>query len=307
MKPLYLIVAALTASLLSGPAEAQLSKPAKAPQKKSEAGKKPATKKDSKLPFKSLNENVSYAVGLNFAKRLVSNLKRQGLTIDVEKLGTAIKISDATVADMKRQGLEVVRKQLDQGFGAGITGKKPLMTDQQIATVFQEVQKQLMAKAAERRKEEMKRLKELADKNKRQGQLFLAKNAKKKGIVTTKSGLQYEIIKEGKGKSPTKSDVVVTHYRGTLLDGTEFDSSVKRGQPATFPVNGVIQGWTEALQLMKVGSKWKLYVPSNLAYGPNGSRSGTIGPNATLVFEVELIEVKEQPKPKTKSLPKRKP
>lgn len=122
------------------------------------------------------------------------------------------------------------------------------------------------------------------------GQKFLAENGKRKGVVTLESGLQYEIIKEGTGETPTINDKVTTHYHGTLIDGTVFDSSVKRGQPASFPVNGVIKGWTEALQLMKVGAKWKLYIPPHLAYGEKGTGQ-SIQPNSTLIFEVELISI----------------
>ncbi|HYQ58998.1 MAG TPA: FKBP-type peptidyl-prolyl cis-trans isomerase [Draconibacterium sp.] len=130
------------------------------------------------------------------------------------------------------------------------------------------------------------------NKNLEAGIAFLAENAKKKEVTELPSGLQYEVMSEGEGELPTTSDQVKCHYHGTLIDGTVFDSSVERGQPATFPVNGVIQGWVEALQLMSVGSKWKLYVPANLAYGPNGA-GGVIGPNATLIFEVELLEIVE--------------
>src|SRR6202041_2945672 len=119
------------------------------------------------------------------------------------------------------------------------------------------------------------------------GEKFLAENKTKEGVKTTDSGLQYKVLTEGSGKSPTASDTVVCHYRGTLLDGTEFDSSYKRGQPATFPVSGVIKGWTEAVQLMPVGSKWQLFIPPDLAYGDRGQ--GPIGPNSTLIFEVELL------------------
>ncbi|MGB0167079.1 MAG: FKBP-type peptidyl-prolyl cis-trans isomerase [Luteibaculum sp.] len=122
------------------------------------------------------------------------------------------------------------------------------------------------------------------------GEQYLAENAKREGVVTLESGLQYEIMKEGNGPKPSATDQVKTHYHGTLIDGTVFDSSVDRGEPATFPVNRVIPGWTEALQLMPVGSKWKLYIPSELAYGERGTR-GAIGPNETLIFEVELLEI----------------
>lgn len=123
-----------------------------------------------------------------------------------------------------------------------------------------------------------------------EGKKFLAENAKKQGVVNLPSGLQYEIITKGNGEKPILADKVTTHYHGTLINGTIFDSSVKRGQPASFPVNGVIKGWTEALQLMPVGSKWKLYVPSDLAYGEQGAGQ-TIGPNTTLIFEVELLSI----------------
>uniref|UniRef100_UPI0032170191 FKBP-type peptidyl-prolyl cis-trans isomerase n=1 Tax=uncultured Draconibacterium sp. TaxID=1573823 RepID=UPI0032170191 len=128
------------------------------------------------------------------------------------------------------------------------------------------------------------------NKNLEEGAAFLAENSKKEEVIELPSGLQYEVIKEGEGEIPTAEQQVKCHYHGTLIDGTVFDSSVERNQPAVFPVNGVIQGWVEALQLMSVGSKWKLFIPSELAYGPNGA-GGTIGPNATLVFEVELLEI----------------
>lgn len=125
--------------------------------------------------------------------------------------------------------------------------------------------------------------------NKKQGEKFLEENGKKEGVVTLPSGLQYKILKEGKGEKPKATDSVLCHYRGTLLDGTEFDSSYKRGEPLSFSLQGVIAGWTEALQLMPVGSKWQLFIPSDLAYGEQGG--GPIPPNATLVFEVELLGI----------------
>lgn len=135
-----------------------------------------------------------------------------------------------------------------------------------------------------------KKAMEVANVNKKEGEEFLAKNAEKKGVVTLPSGMQYEIIEEGTGPVPTANDKVKTHYHGTLIDGTVFDSSVQRGQPATFGVTQVIQGWQEALQLMPVGSKWRLYIPYNLAYGDRGA-GGQIGPFATLIFDIELIEI----------------
>jgi FKBP-type peptidyl-prolyl cis-trans isomerase len=135
------------------------------------------------------------------------------------------------------------------------------------------------------------------EKNKKAGEAFLAANKEKPGVVTLPSGLQYKILQPGSGPKPTASDSVVCNYRGTLVDGTEFDSSFKRGQPATFPVGQVIKGWTEALQLMPVGSKWELFIPSDLAYGERGTNGGPIGPNETLIFEVELVSIQAKSQP----------
>ena len=131
---------------------------------------------------------------------------------------------------------------------------------------------------------------ELAEENLSQGEAFLAENGKREGVISLPSGLQYEVIHDVSGDTPEATDTVVTHYRGTLIDGKEFDSSHRRGEPASFPVNRVIPGWTEALQLMTVGSKWKLFIPSNLAYGEGGAGK-VIGPNATLIFEIELLGI----------------
>ena len=158
------------------------------------------------------------------------------------------------------------------------------MTEQEMKETLTGLQKELIEKQAERNKQ-------IAEKNKKEGEAFLAANKTKEGVKTLPDGLQYKVIKEGTGKTPTEKDSVVCNYRGTLTDGTEFDSSYKRGQPATFPVKGVIPGWTEALKMMKEGSKWELFIPSNLAYGERGA-GNVIGPNATLIFEIELISVK---------------
>lgn len=133
--------------------------------------------------------------------------------------------------------------------------------------------------------------KQFAEENQSQGEAFLTENGKRDGVVSLPSGLQYEVIDDGNGDTPSKTDTVVTHYRGTLIDGKEFDSSHRRGEPASFPVNRVISGWTEALQLMTVGSKWKLFIPSNLAYGEQGAGK-VIGPHATLIFEIELLGIR---------------
>ena len=159
------------------------------------------------------------------------------------------------------------------------------MTDDEMKAAFQALEQEI-ATAQEAKN------KDLAKKNTEEGAAFLAANKKKPGIKTTASGLQYKVLKEGTGPVPKKTDTVSTHYRGTLLDGTEFDSSIARNEPATFPVTGVIPGWTEALQLMKVGSKWQLFIPAELAYRDQGA-GADIGPNAVLVFDIELLGIEK--------------
>lgn len=185
---------------------------------------------------------------------------------------------------LKSQSIDIDTDLFSQGVKDAFSEGKLLMTEQEMKDTLTALQKELMEKQTERNKQ-------LGEKNKKEGEAFLSENKKKEGVKTLPSGLQYKVIKEGTGKTPKAEDTVVTNYRGTLIDGTEFDSSIKRGQPATFPVKGVIPGWTEALQLMKEGSKWELFIPSNLAYGERGAGSA-IGPNAILIFEIELISVK---------------
>ena len=184
----------------------------------------------------------------------------------------------------KQQSIDVNADIFMKGFKDAQSGAKPLLTEEEMRSIILALQKEVVAKQTEK-------MQAAGAKNKKDGEAFLAENKKKEGVKTLPSGLQYKIIKEGTGKMPKATDTVTTNYRGTLVDGTEFDSSYKRGQPASFPVNGVIPGWTEALQLMKTGSKWQLFVPANLAYGERGA--GPIGPNAVLVFDVELISIKE--------------
>ncbi|MBF6056746.1 MULTISPECIES: FKBP-type peptidyl-prolyl cis-trans isomerase [Thiomicrorhabdus] len=166
-----------------------------------------------------------------------------------------------------------------EGIIDTLSGKPSPFSQDDLQKAFQEINDVMQAKAAEK-----------AQKAAAEGEAFLTENAKRDGVIVTESGLQYEIIVEGNGEKPSAESVVSTHYHGTLIDGTVFDSSVERGQPAQFPVNRVIGGWTEALQMMPTGSKWKLYIPHNLAYGPQGS-GGTIAPYSALVFEVELLEI----------------
>ncbi len=191
-------------------------------------------------------------------------------------------------SSFKQQGIDVNLDVLMAGFKDALSGSKTILTQEEIQQTLMTFQRELMTKQAEHAKE-------LTEKNKKEGEAFLVENKKKEGVKTTASGLQYKIITEGKGKRPTADDTVRVHYKGTLLDGSEFDSSYKLGEPAEFSVSGVIPGWTEAVQLMPVGSKWQLFIPSKLAYGEQG-QGPVIGPNATLIFEVELLAVVNQPK-----------
>ena len=227
-----------------------------------EPSKAPAKSADAS-PFKNRKEKFSYALGMNIGNGLGQNLKKQSVEFDSNLVANGLKDS--------------------------LSGGKTLMTVDEAKAVLQEVQ-------VEMQKEQQEKMKQAAEKNKSDGEAFLAANKDKEGVVTLPSGLQYKILTEGNGPKPTADDSVVCNYRGTLTDGKEFDSSYKRGQPATFPVKGVIKGWTEALQLMPVGSKWQLFVPPSLAYGEQGA-GADIGPNSTLIFEVELISIKEKEKP----------
>jgi FKBP-type peptidyl-prolyl cis-trans isomerase FklB len=184
----------------------------------------------------------------------------------------------------KKQKIELNSDALVAGVKDGLSGVQPLLTEDEVRQVMTTFSKEMTEKTAMANKE-------AAEKNTAEGGKFLTENKNKPGVKTTASGLQYKVVKEGSGSPPKETDTVVVNYRGTLIDGTEFDSSYKRGEPATFPVNRVIKGWTEALQLMKPGSKYQLFIPASLAYGERGA-GGAIGPNATLIFEVELVNVK---------------
>ncbi|MDA0832688.1 MAG: FKBP-type peptidyl-prolyl cis-trans isomerase [Planctomycetota bacterium] len=211
---------------------------------------------DEEAPEISSNlDKVSYGIGQNFGK----NLSRDELDLNVDLL--ILGIRDA------------------------LAKKKSRLSEEDINAAMQEFLADFESKQAERQK-----AKEEA--NKKEGEEFLGKNGKKKGVKTLKSGLQYEVLAAGDGPSPKKTDTVKTHYHGTLIDGTVFDSSVDRGEPATFGVNQVIKGWTEALQMMKVGDKWRIFVPAELAYGSRGAGQA-IGPNAALIFEIELLGIEK--------------
>jgi FKBP-type peptidyl-prolyl cis-trans isomerase FklB len=182
-------------------------------------------------------------------------------------------------ANLQKQGIDVEAEAFVQGMKEAMAGKPSVLSQT-------EVQQAMMALQQEVTKKQQAK----SSGNKKAGEDFLAENKNKEGVKTLPSGLQYQVLQPGKGKTPAKTDNVTTHYHGTLIDGTVFDSSYERGEPATFPVNGVIAGWTEALQLMQEGAKWRLFIPSNLAYGSRGAGSD-IGPDSTLIFDVELISV----------------
>jgi len=206
---------------------------------------------------------------------------RQNLKSDKSKTSYAIGVR--TGQNLASQNLNLDVQAVTAGVEHALQGdKKILMADKELTDILQKFQQG-----------RRKKLEQLGEQNKKTGEEFLAANAKKEGVVTLKSGLQYKVLVKGKGATPKKHDTVVTHYVGTLIDGKEFDSSRRRGTPATFPVTGVIAGWVEALQLMPVGSKWKLYIPGQLAYGARGAGQ-MIGPHATLIFEIELLEIKKK-------------
>ena len=190
--------------------------------------------------------------------------------------------------NLHKQSVEVDTGIVLRGLKDALAGGKLLLTDDEARAALTQLQTDL-------RNKQMEKMKEAMDLNKKAGTEFLEANKAKEGVVTLPSGLQYKILTEGTGPKPTAADTVSCNYRGTLLDGTEFDSSYKRGQPVSFPVTGVIKGWTEALQLMPMGSKWELFIPSDLGYG-DGGRPPAIGPGATLIFEVELLSIQEKPK-----------
>jgi FKBP-type peptidyl-prolyl cis-trans isomerase FklB len=215
---------------------------------------------------------------------------------ELDKVGYSIGYQVGS--DLKRQGIEFNAESLLQGVQDAVSGNAPAMTPEEIQQTFVELKQKLMAA----REKEMK---EKGEKNLAEGKAFLAENAKKEGVVTLPSGLQYKIIKEGTGNTPRGEDTVTVNYRGTLINGSEFDSSYSRNEPATFRADRVIAGWREALQLMKEGAKWQLFIPPDLAYGDRGVNE-VIGPNSTLIFEVELLSIqKGEPEATPEAVPEK--
>ncbi len=204
-----------------------------------------------------------------------SSINAQNLSTEMEKVSYSLGVNVAK--SVKDQGLESIDSEaIAKAFKDVFEGNTLEISEEEANIVLQDY----FGKLANKKQQV----------NIEAGKKFLDENAKREGVVTTSTGLQYEVLKEGSGDSPKETDQVTVHYHGTLIDGTVFDSSVDRGQPATFPVNGVIPGWVEALQLMNTGAKYKLFIPSDLAYGERGA-GGAIGPHATLIFEVELISI----------------
>ena len=253
------------------------------------------------LPQSSLAQQNSSATNSQSsnsspAKAPASTAKRTGpasrgaaplkLTTQQEKLSYALGMKMGE--NMHKQSVAIDPAIFARGLKDGLAGGKTLLTDEQAQAAIMDVQKEMHEKMQAKMKEE-------GETNQKAGDAFLAANKSKNGVVALPSGLQYKILTAGTGPKPTAGDTVECNYRGTLINGTEFDSSYKRGQPATFPVSGVIKGWTEALQLMPVGSKWQLFIPPDLAYGERGA-GGDIGPDETLIFDVELLSIKSKEK-----------
>lgn len=238
----------------SAPTKAQSTKPKTSTPAK--AHSTTATKSTAPTQLTTQAQKFSYALGMTVGTNLGGMLHKQSVDFDPSILA--------------------------QGMKDGLSGGKTLLTPDEARSIIMDAQKQAQQHAAEE-------LRAAGEANKKEGDAFLAANKTKEGVVTLPSGLQYKILKAGDGPKPAATDTVVCNYRGTLINGTEFDSSYKRGQPTTFPLNQVIKGWTEALQLMPVGSKWQLFIPPDLAYGEHAPPE--IGPNATLIFEVELLSI----------------
>jgi len=239
------------------PAKSPAAPPAAPPAKAPGAPQAPGSANAPESPFKTQKEKLSYAIGMEMGK------------------------------GVKAQGIDVDSTILMQGLKDALTDAKGLMSEDELRQVITALQQEM-------RQKQMQEQAAAAQENKTKGEAFLAENAKKEGVVALPDGLQYKILTAGQGKKPVETDTVLCNYKGTFLDGTEFDSSAKAGKPVPFEVGKVIPGFKEVLQLMPVGSKWQVFIPSNLAYGERGA-GGVIGPNATLIFEVEVVSIESRP------------
>lgn len=237
-----------------------------------------------------MKKYIIMAASMTWLVSAIHAEEKKTLKTTLEKQSYSMGVNIAT--RMKTQSINIEADAFMMGFKDALSGDKLLLlSEAEIKETLASLEKEIREKQAEKLKENAEKLKNTAEKSKKESLAFLEENKTKKGVVSLPSGLQYKILKEGTGKLPGIEDVVVCNYRGTLIDGTEFDSSYKAGKPATFPLKGVIRGWTEILQLMKEGSKWEVYIPSDLAYGEKGA-AGIINPYATLIFEIELISIK---------------
>lgn len=253
---------------------------------------------------KTDKERLSYTIGSNIANNLKADPK---LKLDLQQLKKGFKDALTGKASNKKlsyaiglmngrnlkrdPNLSLDAKQLTAAIEDIFKGNKSKMSVEEMTKVMQALQQQQQAMQQQQQAKMQQQMQALGEANRKQGEAFLSKNRKAAGVKETASGLQYKVIKKGRGKKPGLKDTVIAHYRGTLINGSEFDSSYKRGEPTEFPVTGVIKGWTEALQMMPQGSKWKLFIPSSLAYGPRGA-GPQIGPNSTLIFDIELVKIK---------------
>ena len=216
------------------------------------------------------------------------NAQNENISLDTQDQRIGYFLGMDVGKNLYSTGFDLDMAAFQMGLADGLSNADPKLTESEIAETIQALQAQMLAKREEMQKEAQQEFDIQAKTNAEEGADFLKANAEKEGVISTESGLQYKIITAGKGPKPTIDSVVEVHYAGRLVDGTEFDSSLKRGEPVQFGVTQVIPGWTEALQLMPEGSKWELYIPANLGYGAGGQ--GQIGPNATLIFEVELLQ-----------------
>ena len=234
-----------------------------------------------KVTLKDIKDKRSYSIGFNIGKNISAGMKQEDVDVNPAVLAAGIQDAFETSTPGKPGDTTNVAKQL--------------MTEAEMQSVMADFQKEMQAKTQEKEAKADAEAKVIGDQNIKEGADFLAANKTKEGVKTTASGLQYKIISHGKGtQSPKSTDTVTVNYRGTLINGTEFDSSAKQGKPVTFPVGQVIPGWTEVLQLMKEGDKFQVFIPSSLAYGEH-SPSPDIGPNSTLIFDIELLGIEKTP------------